>query len=189
VNELTDNPCQLEEIAAYLDGELNSHSLARFEQHVKHCSICAAELRAQRQLLCTLDVAFGGSGEFELPRDFARVVTASAENDLSMIRQRRERRRAFKLCVILGLISFGLLGAATRAIVFDPLRSLFRTARVLFDLLFQALSETVSAASVLIRMLAPTQPGLRLLLTLAFLVSLLALSLLIVKYRRAQIVE
>ena len=187
--DYTDKLCQLENVAAYLDGELSAAVLERFEQHAKECSTCANELRAQRQLLCTLDVAFNDARAFDLPKNFARVVTASAENDLSMIRHRHERRRALKLCVILGLISFGLLGAATRTIVFDPLRSLFRTARVLSDLLFQALADAVSTASVLVRMIVPAQPGLRLLLMLVFLASLFCLSLLIVKYRRAQIIE
>ena len=185
----SDHRCQLEDVAAYLDGELTAVALDRFEQHVKECVPCAQELRAQRQLLCTLDVAFNDSRTFDLPQNFARVVTASAENDLSMIRHRSERRRALKLCVALGLVSFGLLGAATRTIVFDPLRSAFRTTRVLFDLLFQALSDAGSAAGVLVRMVARAQPASRLLLTLGFVVSLFFLSLLIVRYRRAQIIE
>jgi anti-sigma factor RsiW len=185
----TDNPCQLEEVAAYLDGELTAAGLDRFEQHVKECLTCANELRAQRQLLCTLDVAFNDSRTFDLPKNFARVVTASAENDLSMIRHWRERKRALQLCVVLGLISFGLLGAATQTIVFDPLRSGFRTARVLFDLLFQALADAGSTASVLVRMVGRAQPASRLLLILGFVASLFFLSLLIVRYRRAQIIE
>jgi anti-sigma factor RsiW len=189
VTQLPNTSCQPEDVAAFLDGELNDAGEQRFEQHVKECSACATELRAQRQLLCTLDVAFGRSREFALPKNFARVVTASAENDVSMIRHRHERRRALKLCVILGLISFGLLGAATRTIVFDPLRSLFRTVRVLSDFVFQAMSDAFSTAAVLVRMLAPSQPGLRLLLTFVFLASLLGLTFLIVKYRRAQIIE
>ncbi len=185
----TDNGCPLEDVAAYLDGELTAAGLARFEQHVHECAPCANELRAQRQLLCTLDVAFNDSRTFDLPQNFARVVTASAENDLSMIRNGRERKRALQLCGLLGLISFGLLGAATRTVVIDPLRSIFRTTRVLFDLLFQALSDAAATASVLIRMIGRAQPASRLLLTLIFIGSLFCLSLLIVKYRRAQIIE
>src|SRR4051812_39346911 len=184
-----DRGCQIEDVAAYLDGELTDAALARFEQHIKQCSTCSTDLRAQRQLLCTLDVAFNDSRTFDLPENFARVVTASAENDLSMIRHRRERRRALQLCLLLGLISFGLLGAATRTIVFDPLRSGFRTARVLFDLFFQALSDAAATASVLVRMVARAQPASRLLLTFGFVASLFCLSLLIVRYRRAQIIE
>jgi hypothetical protein len=168
---------------------LAAGGVKRFEQHITECSACARELRAQRQLLCTLDVAFNNSGSFDLPQNFARVVTATAENDLSMIRHGRERKRALQLCVLLGLISFALLGAATRTIVLDPLRSIFRTARVLFDLLFQALSDAASAASILVRMIGRAQPASRLVLTLGLIASLFCLSLLIARYRRAQIIE
>ena len=115
--------CELEDVAAYLDGELDGRALVQFEEHVKQCRECAVELRAQRQLLCTLDVAFNQSNGFDLPSNFSRVVTARAENDLAGMRNGHERKRAIQLCLVLALISFGLLGAATRAIVFDPLRS------------------------------------------------------------------
>src|ERR1043165_2787371 len=98
--------CQLEEMAAYLDGELAGGALDRFERHLKQCAACAAELRVQRQLLCTLDAAFNNPRSFELPNDFTRVVTASAENDLSTIRQRHERKRAAQLCGLLALLAF-----------------------------------------------------------------------------------
>ena len=186
-------PCQLEDIAAYLDGELAANALDRFEQHVQECAACAAELRVQRQLLCTLEVAFNDSRSFELPNNFTRVVTATAENDLRTIRQRHERRRAVQLCLMLALLSFGLLGAATRAVVFDPLRSFLRTSRVLLDFVWQAFSDAGETAAVLLRMIGraalSAQPGARLLLAFAFLLSLGCLSLLIARYRRAEIVE
>ena len=188
------NKCQMEEVAAYLDGELDGRSLDRFEQHVNQCLACATELRTQRQLLCTLDVAFNDSRTFDLPSNFTRVVTAHAENDLSGMRNRRERRRAVQLCALLALISFGLLGTATRATVFDPLRSFLRTTRVLSDLLWQAVSEAASAAAVLARVMGravfETNPGSRLLLlAFAFLASVSCLSFLLVKYRRGQVIE
>ena len=187
------NNCQWEEVAAYLDGELDGGALDRFEEHVQQCPACATELRTQRQLLCTLDVAFNDSRTFDLPSDFTRVVTAHAENDLSGMRNRRERRRAVQLCALLALISFGLLGTATRAVVFDPLRSFLRTTRVLSDLLWQAVSEAVSAASVLARVAGravfETNSGSRLWLAFAFLLSVSCLSFLLVRYRRAGIIE
>ena len=187
------NTCQLEDVAAYLDGELAGAALDRFEHHAKTCQTCATELRAQRQLLCTLDVAFNNSRSFDLPNNFTRVVTARAENDLSAMRNGRERKRALQLCVLLALVAFALLGAATRTIVIDPVRSFFRVARVLLDFLWQAVSDAVATLAVLSRVIRSavldTQPGSRLLLVLAFLVSLSCLSLLIVRYRRAQIVE
>lgn len=185
--------CQLEEVAAYLDGELGGHALVHFEEHVKQCSVCATELRTQRQLLCTLEVAFNQSRSFDLPSNFARVVTVRAENDLAGMRNGRERKRAIQLCILLAVIAFGLLGAATRAIVFDPLRSFLRTVRVLSDLLWQVVADAASAASVVARVIAgavfDSQRGSRFLLVFAFILSVSCLSFLIVRYRRAQIIE
>jgi len=193
VKDMLDSTCEVEDVAAYVDGELADAALARFEQHVKECAACAHELRLQRQLLCTLEVAFNDQTGFDLPKNFARVVTARAENDLSGMRNRNERRRALQLCAVLSLVAFGLLGAATRTVVLDPLRSFFRITRVLFDFVWQAISQTVSSALVLIRVtgrvLLLTQTGSRFFLVLAFLLSISFLSLLIVKYHRAQIIE
>jgi len=187
------NTCQSEETAAYLDGELAGEALDRFECHLKECAACAAELRVHRQLLCTLEAAFHHSRPFELPNNFARVVTASAENNLRAIRHRHERKRAAQLCALLAIVVFALLGAATRVVVFEPLRSFFRTSRVLFDFLWQAVSDAAETATVFIRVIGraalDAQPGARLLLALAFLICLCCLSLLIVRYRRAEIIE
>src|SRR5260221_5643357 len=118
--------CQLEDVAAYLDGELGGVSLEAFEAHLKTCPDCAMELRGQRQLLCTLESAFNEWRPFELPHDFTRVVAAHAENDLSGMRRKSERRRAVQLCAILALISFALLGTSARTLAFDPIRSFLR---------------------------------------------------------------
>jgi len=193
MQESLDHRCQLEDVAAYLDGELTGVALDEFERHLEVCAACTTELRTQRQLLCTLDVAFNDARSFHLPNDFARVVTAHAENDLTGMRDHRERRRALQLCALLALVSFGLLGAATRAVVFDPLRSFFRVTRVLVDLVWRATSEAASSAAVVIRMIGRAmlfaQTGSRFFFVLAFLVSISFLSLLIANYHRAQIIE
>ena len=185
--------CQFEDVAAYLDGELDGAALVRFEDHVTSCPGCATELRTQRQLLCTLEVAFNQSGDFDLPSNFARVVTARAENDLAGMRNGRERKRAAQLCILLAVVSFGLLGAATRAIVIDPLRSFLRVTRVLSDLAWQVVSDAAAALSVVARVFGrgvlDTQPGSRILLVFAFILSVCCLSFLIVRYRRTQIIE
>ena len=72
MNDFSESKCQLEDVAAYLDGELSEAGTSHFEDHLKSCSECATELRAQRQLLCTLDVAFNGNRSFQLPHDFVR---------------------------------------------------------------------------------------------------------------------
>jgi len=193
MNDFSESKCQLEDVAAYLDGELSEAGANRFEDHLKSCLDCATELRAQRQLLCTLDVAFNGGRSFQLPHDFTRIVTARAENDLSGMRNKHERRRALKLCAVLALVSFALLGAAARTVVFDPLSTLFRISRTLLQLAWQAGSEMVMSATVLVRVIVRAvlldQNGLGLLMLVAFLIAISVLPFLLVKYHRAQTIE
>jgi len=185
--------CQLEDVAAYLDGELSEAGVNRFEDHLRSCLDCAKELRAQRQLLCTLDVAFNGNRSFQLPHDFTRIVTARAESDLSGMRNKHERRRALKLCAVLALVSFALLGAAARTVVFDPLSTLFRISRTVLQLAWQAGSEMVMSVTVLVRVIVRAvlleQNGLGLLMLVAFLIAISVLPFLLVKYHRAQTIE
>src|SRR3954451_4639008 len=143
MNDFSENKCQLEDVAAYIDGELSQAGANRFEDHLKSCLDCADELRAQRQLLCTLDVAFNGSRSFQLPHNFTRVVTARAENDLNGMRNKGERRRALKLCAMLAVTSFALLGAAARTVVFEPVGSFFRVSKSLLQLVWAAASQAL----------------------------------------------
>jgi predicted anti-sigma-YlaC factor YlaD len=185
--------CQLEDVAAYLDGELDGVALETFEAHLGRCPDCATELRQQRQLLCTLDFAFGESRAFELPHNFTRVVAAHAENDLSGMRQKSERRRAVQLCAILALVSFSLLGAASQTLVFEPVRSFFRITGSLVSLLWQTVYDAGTGIAVIVRVVGRAvvlgSHGLGLFLTLAFIISISLLPLLIVRYHRAQILE
>jgi anti-sigma factor RsiW len=185
--------CQLEDVAAYLDGELTGISLEIFEAHLKICPACVAELRAQRHLLCALDFAFNESRPFELPQDFTRVVAAQAENDLNGMHKKSERRRAVQLCAILALLSFALLGAAARTLVLDPIRSFFRVMGSLLGLLWQAVYDAGTGIAVIVRVvgraavLGPSAWWLSLIV--AFIVSLFLLPFLIAKYHRAQTTE
>lgn len=185
--------CQLEDVAAYLDGELDGAALEAFEEHLKACPDCTTELRAQRQLLCTLDFAFNEPRSFELPRNFTRVVAAHAENDLSGMREWPERRRALQLCAVLALGSFALLGAASRTLVLDPVRSFFRIAGSLIGLVWQAVYDAGMGLALVVRVVGRAlllgPHGLWLLLALAFITSLSLLPFLIAKYHRAQIAE
>ncbi|HXM48405.1 MAG TPA: zf-HC2 domain-containing protein [Pyrinomonadaceae bacterium] len=185
--------CQLEDVAAYLDGELSGVPLETFEAHLKTCPGCVAELRAQRHLLCTLDFAFNESRPFELPHDFTRVVAAHAENDLSGMHKKSERRRAVQLCAILALLSFAFLGAAARTLVFDPVRSFLRVTGSLFSLLWQTVYDAGTGTAVIVRVVGRAivfgPHGLGLVLTLTFIISISLLSLLIARYHRAQIIE
>ena len=146
----------------------------------------------QRQLLCTLDFAFS-ERSFELPRNFSRVVAAHAESDLGGMRKKSERRRALQLCALLALLAFALLGAASRALVFQPAQSFLRIAGSLLDLVGRALYDAGTGAAVIVRVvgraliLAPH--GLGLILVLPFVIALALLPRLIVNYHRAQVIE
>lgn len=193
MNDLSENKCALEDVAAYIDGELSQAGMVRFEDHLKSCVDCADELRVQRQLLCTLDVAFNGSRPFQLPHNFTRVVTARAESDLRGMRNKHERRRALKLCAMLAAISFALLGATTRTLVFEPVRSFFKATKSLLQLTWDAASGAVISAAVVVRMIGRavllTQNGLALIIVAVFLFSVSVLPFLLAKYHRAQTIE
>jgi anti-sigma factor RsiW len=188
-----ESECRTEDVAAYLDGELDGAASESFEAHLKTCAPCATELRMQRQLLCTLDFAFS-ERSFELPRNFSRVVAAHAESDLSGMRKKSERRRALQLCALLALLAFALLGAASRALVFQPARSLLRIAGSILDLVGRALYDAGTGAAVIVRVvgraliLAPHGLGL-ILIVLPFVIALALLPRLIVNYHRAQVIE
>jgi anti-sigma factor RsiW len=185
--------CQHENVAAYLDGELCEAARSDFEEHLKSCGECAAELLSQRQLLCTLDVAFGDSRSFNLPTNFTRVVTTRAESDLRGVRGKGERRRALRVCVILFAVSFALLGAAARTIVIDPIKSFVKAGSSVLHLTGEAASEVSASASVVVRAVGHAfsfaQSGLGWSLVLIFLILVSLLLLLIARYHRAQIVE
>jgi anti-sigma factor RsiW len=185
--------CAVQDVAAYLDGELDPDALIRFEAHLKSCADCAAQLRAQKQLLCTLNVAFKDSDLFALPQNFTQVVTKRAESDLSGMRRKPERRRALKLCAVLALVSFALMGAAARVIIFDPVRSFLRAVGSVLDLCWSAASEAFQSVGVIVRILGRavflSQRGLILFLVFVLVLSISFLLVLIARYHRAQIIE
>lgn len=109
-------------IAAFLDGELDAAASEEFERHSRECPVCSAALLEQRRLLCLLDTAFDdtfGKG-FKLPEDFTRKLRARAQNDLSGVRARGERRRAIKICAALSVAVFALLGFAAFEAIASP---------------------------------------------------------------------
>src|SRR5688572_18307465 len=187
------NICPREEIAAYLDGELRGVALEHFEAHVTECSECAAELRSQRQLLCTLDAAFSTSARIKLPENFTRVVATHAEHNLRGLRQKPERLRALQLCALLAVTAFALLGAASGALVLQPARNSFRIVARLLEVLSQAVLEAAEGFAIVGRMIgraAVVSPyGFGALIAFVFIGSIFLLPRLIASYHRTQIIE
>lgn len=185
--------CPREDIAAYLDGELIATRLEEFEAHIAGCSTCAGELRLQRQLLCTLDAAFGSSPRMSLPENFTRVVAAHAENDLAGLRNRIERRRALQLSALLAIAAFALLGAASGALVFQPLRSGAQILARVLELLWHTLADAIEGLAIIARMIGrvtiESPHGIGALVALVFVIAISLLPRLIAKYHRTQIIE
>jgi anti-sigma factor RsiW len=186
--------CGSEEIAAYLDGELDAAAQARLEQHLAGCPRCAAELEAERRLLRELDTALTNDSCLELPQNFAQVVAARAQSDLSGVRGAGERRRALRLCALLTIISFALLGgAALTESVFAPLRAVWKCGTAIFGFLGHALYDAGTGLTVISRGLGghvlSGSRGQGAIILLILVLALVTLPRLIVRYHRARSVE
>jgi anti-sigma factor RsiW len=186
--------CSAEEITAYLDGELDAVSRARLEEHCATCASCQAELETQRRLLRELDFALADEASVEMPVNFAQVVAARAQADLSGMRDRRERRRAFRLCVVLAAVAVALLGgAAVSETVLAPLRAIWRVGTALVSFLGHALYDAGAGLAVISRgiggHLVFESRLVSVIVLLLFVLALFMLRRLIAGYHRTRTVE
>ena len=112
--------CETENIAAYVDGELEPARRADLEDHIKQCAHCASELQAQRLFMCELDSVLASRFDLPVPPNFAQVVAVRAESDMRGVRDSAEHKRALRFCIVLGLAAFALLGvAASKAVILN----------------------------------------------------------------------
>jgi hypothetical protein len=186
--------CRSEELIAYLDGELEREAHASLEEHLAECASCAAELDMQRRLQRELDVALSDDAGLEMPGNFAQIVAARAQADLSGMRERHERRRALRLCVALTALSVALTGvAALGESVFAPLRALWKGGAALFNFLGHALYDAGAGFAVISRgvgghLLFDSRP-VGFFVLLLFVSALFMLRRLIVGYHRTRSIE
>ena len=191
---LDSSVCGSEEIVAYLDGELDAPALARFERHVGDCAACATALAAERRLFRELDTALSVEPQLEMPQNFAQVVAARAQADLSGVRRASERRRALRLCAVLASVAFALTGgAALTDGVLAPLAALWKFAAAVAGFLGHALYDAGAGLAVISRgvggrLLFGSRGG-GLLVLLLLVLALLMLRRLITGYHRARAVE
>ena len=186
--------CRREEIAAYVDGEMDPAACSLFEEHVAGCDVCAGELKVQQKILRELDSALAEDVLVEMPGNFAEVVAARAQSDLSGVRERRERRRALRLCVALVALAVALLGtAAVSESVVAPLRVVWRCSVAIFTFLGHALYDLGAGLAVISRALCSRllfeSRGVGLILVLLFVTALFMLRRLIAGYHRARTID
>ncbi len=142
--------------AAYLDGELEPAAADEFDEHARACPACSTALLEQRQLLCLLDSAFDQTFEnrVQLPEGFTRQLRARAQNDLSGVRDARERRRALKICAALGAAAFALLGYAAFDAVTGPALRAASAASGMLGVAGRASAEAGTGAGVVLKAVA-----------------------------------
>jgi hypothetical protein len=187
------NICQSDQIAAFVDDELEpAHRLA-VERHVLVCDSCAAELRAHRTFMRELDTALAGRFDLEVPPDFAKVVAVHAENDMRGVRDRAEHRKALRYCIVLGLVAFALLGVASSRAVLSSVQSFFKATFEIIGLFGKTIYDAMAGLSVLARVFRRGVIGdarladLATLLLFAFAIGLL--TLLISRYHRTRVLD
>ena len=184
--------CGSEEIVAYLDGDLDGEASARLEEHLAECARCDRELKAQQRLLRELEFALAEDVSVEMPENFARVVAARAQSDLSGVRAPHERRRAFYLSASLAVIAFILLGGATFGeSIFSPVRSVWKCFAAILSFLGHALYDLGAGFAVISRgvgghMIFESR-SLSLFVFLLFASALFMLRRLIIGYHRAPV--
>lgn len=187
----TENTCRIEDIVAYIEGDLESDRRAALEDHVTHCAACAAELRAQRLFMCELNSVLASPFELEVPPNFAQVVAVHAESDMRGVRDRAEHKKALRFCVILGLGAFALLGVAASKAVLLSLSSggakflgvLGLSSRAALD----AATGLGSISRVVTRGVLPDSPLAGFTALLLVVLAIALLSLLIARYHRTRV--
>lgn len=185
--------CESDNIAAYIDGDLDPALRSALEEHIKDCAQCASELQAQRLFMCELDSVLASPFDLAVPANFAQVVAVNAASDMRGVRDRAEHKRALRYCIILGLGAFALLGFASSKAVVISIRAvagkvfgvLGFLAKTMFDAAagFTVISRVVSRGVIPDSRFSGFAGLLLVVLAIAFL------SLLISRYHRTRVIE
>ena len=185
--------CETENIAAYIEGDLDPALHSVLEAHLKECAHCAGELRAQRLFMCELDSALASPFDLAVPTNFAQVVSAHAQSDMRGTRDAAEHARALRFCIILGLAAFALLGFASSKAVVLSVRSFAGKAFGVLGFFAQAIFNAAAGFAITSRVVSRgliTDSRLVALAGLLLVVLAVAvLSRLIARYHRTRLIE
>lgn len=105
--------CPVEDLAAYIDGELDAVRDSDIEAHLASCEDCTFELNIQKQFLCDVSSRLRADDAIDLPSDFARKIAVNAESTVSGLRRPRELFNAVFICAALALFALFALGTET----------------------------------------------------------------------------
>jgi anti-sigma factor RsiW len=185
--------CETENIAAYIDGELEPGRRVALEKHIEQCGRCASELQAQRLFMCELDSALASPFDLAVPPNFAQVVAVHAESDMRGVRDRSEHKKALRFCIILSLAAFALLGVASSKAVILNVRSaagkVFGVLSLFARTTFDAAAGFTVISRVMGRGLIPDSRLAALAGLLMLILAIALLSLLVSRYHRTRVIE
>ena len=185
--------CQTENIAAYIEGDLDPALNSVLEEHLKECARCAGELRTQRLFMCELDSALASPFDLAVPANFAQVVAVHAKSDMRGMRDGAEHAKALRFCIILGLTAFALLGFASSKAVVLNLRSFagkaFGVLGFFAEAVFNAAAGFVVTSRVVSRGLVTDSRLAGLAGLLLVVLAIAVLSRLIARYHRTRLIE
>lgn len=189
----TDYTCDLEKIAAFIEGDLEPGERLLLEQHISQCGSCGAELKSQKSFMCELEFALANTSDLSVPANFAKVVAVRAESDMRGLRNSAEHKKALRLCVILALAAFALLGAASSRAVLLNAQSVVNKVFAILGLVGKAAYDAVTGFALVLRVLSggliedSRFAGWTALLLAALAIGLL--TLLISRYHRTRLSE
>jgi anti-sigma factor RsiW len=179
--------CQTNLIAAFVDGELETHEARLFEEHLANCEECREELRMHQLFVCELDAALTHKEEVTVPADFSRMVAARAVSDMRGVRSRSEHRKALIFSLVLAVSSFTLLGTSTSQLIIVVVQRAVGKAWALIGLVWATAYDVLASVVVIARVISrrfviePRKVGLLLVL---LAVAVFLLSRLLSKYHR-----
>lgn len=185
--------CDLEKIAAFIEGDLEPGERSLLEQHISECGSCGTELKSQKAFMCELESVLANTSDLSVPANFAKVVAVRAESDMRGVRNAAEHKKALRLCVILALATFALLGAASSRAVLGNAQSVVNKVFAVLGLFGRAAYDALSGFSVVLRVLSggliedSRFAGWTALLLVAIAIALL--TLLISRYHRTRLSE
>lgn len=189
----SDYICESENIAAYIDGDLEPALRSALEEHIKSCGKCASELHAQRLFMCELDSALANPFDLAVPANFAQVVAVNAESDMRGVRDRSEHKKALRYCIVLGLGAFALLGFASSKAIILNVRSVAGKVFGVLGFLGKTASDATAGFSVISRVVSRgVIPDSRLAGLAGLLLVILAIALLtflLSRYHRTRVIE
>ncbi|MFM9903831.1 MAG: anti-sigma factor family protein [Pyrinomonadaceae bacterium] len=151
--------CPSDEIAEYIDGELDGAKELELEGHIAGCSLCSVELNQQKQFLRHLDIGLRQEKELELPVNFAKLIVANAESTVSGLRRPRERFNAIFICA--GLMLFALFALGAEAVtLLNNLSGIFVQTAAVGSFFGHLIYSVLTGLAIVVRSFAAQlQPG------------------------------